>query len=41
MGFEALQNIVADCAVQNPMQMIGGPEKEGQTGKYSLCRQSW
>ena len=31
MGFETLQNIVADCAVQNPMEMIGGPKKEAQT----------
>jgi hypothetical protein len=31
MGFEALQDFVADCAVQNPVEMIGGPEKEGQT----------
>ena len=31
MGFEALQDIVADCAVQNPMEMIDGPEKERQT----------
>jgi hypothetical protein len=31
MGFEALQDIVTDCAVQNSVEMIGGSEKEGQT----------
>jgi hypothetical protein len=31
MGFEAPQDIVADCTVQNPVEMIGGPKKEGQT----------